>query len=480
MKSSVTVATLTILLAALPSVGLAQRTAVAPDARSILNNAARAMGAEDLKTIQYSGSGSSFTFGQSVNPNAPWPRFSLSTYTREIDFDAPASRVQSVRTAVDRRGGGGIGIPVVNQSRDQFIRPDAPWAQQVDIWITPHGFVKAAMANNPTAESQTIGGTVFRVVSFTVQDKYRVNGYINEQNRVEKVETWVEYAALGDLLIDVTYADYRDFSGLWFPTRIVQNRGGFPVLDLTVTGAEANVAVNIEPPERAAAPAAPTAFRSIPVADGVFLIQGGSNNSVVVDFEDYIVMMGASRNDERALQFIAEAKRQIPNKPIRYVINSHHHFDHSGGLRAFAAEGATIVTHSLNAPYYARIFAAPSTIAPDRLSRSGTRAVFETLTEKKVLTDGTRTIELYLIQDSPHADGAIMAYLPAEKMLVQADIFDSPGPGVPALTEGVATVANLVDNIERLNLDVEQLLPIHAPGVVPVAELYEAAGRRAD
>ncbi len=89
----------------------------------------------------------------------------------------------------------------------------------------------------------------------------------------------------------------------------------------------------------------------------------------------------------------------------------------------------------------------------------------------------TRTIELHLIRDSPHADGAIMAYLPEEKMLIEADIFDSPGPGVPALTEGMATVANLVDNIERLNLDVQQLLPIHAPGVVPLSELYEAAGR---
>ena len=477
MKSSVTVAILTILLTGLPSSAVAQGVAAAPDAQTILDRAARTMGAEELKTIQYSGSGFSFTFGQSVNPNAPWPRFSLSTYTRQIDFDAPASKVQSVRTAVDSRGGGGIGIPIVNQSRDQFIAPDARWAQQVDIWITPHGFIKAALANDPKVESQTLSGKIYSVVSFTVQDKYRVNGYINDQNRVEKVETWVEYAALGDLLIDVTYADYREFGGVWFPTRIIQNQGGFPVLDLTVTDAEPNAAINIEPPERGGGAVQAVSFRSIPVADGVYLIQGGSNNSIVVDFEDYIVMMGASRNDERALAFIAEARRQIPNKPIRYIINSHHHFDHSGGLRAFAAEGATIVTHSLNAPYYERIFEGPSTIAPDKLSLSGKRAVFETVTEKKVLTDGTRTIELHLIRDSPHADGAIMAYLPEEKMLIEADIFDSPGPGVPALTEGMATVANLVDNIERLNLDVQQLLPIHAPGVVPLSELYEAAGR---
>jgi hypothetical protein len=103
--------------------------------------------------------------------------------------------------------------------------------------------------------------------------------------------------------------------------------------------------------------------------------------------------------------------------------------------------------------------------------------VFETLDDKKVLTDGTRTIEIHLVKDSPHTDGTVMAYLPKEKILVEADLFDFPGPGVPAVTEGPATAANLVDNIERLKLDVQNLMPVHAPDVVPLAELYRAAKR---
>ena len=184
------------------------------------------------------------------------------------------------------------------------------------------------------------------------------------------------------------------------------------------------------------------------------MILGGPNNTVAVELSNYIVMIEAPQNEQRALAFIAEARRQIPNKPSRYVINTHHHFDHSGGLRAFADEEATIVKHALNAGFYERISDAPRTLTPDRLFQSGKTSIFDTLTEMNVLTDGTRTIKMPLVQDSPHCDGIIMAYLPEERMLVEADIFDSPGPGVPGVTEGIPTVADLVDNIERVELDV--------------------------
>ena len=120
-----------ILLSFFPSSLMAQ------DANAVLGASAKAMGAENLRTIQYSGSGFSFDFAQAASPGAPWPRFSVKTYTRELDFAAPASHAQLVRTSMDKRGGGGVGLPVVDQTQNQFILPNAPWAQQVDIWITP-------------------------------------------------------------------------------------------------------------------------------------------------------------------------------------------------------------------------------------------------------------------------------------------------------------------------------------------------------
>ncbi len=260
------------LQAAIPASAQAQVSAASA---GVLTRAVDAMGTANLRTIQYSGSGFTFVFGQSASPGAPWPRFSLSTYTREIDLDAPASHVQLVRTAVDKRGGGGVGVPIVNQTQNQFILPNAPWAQQVDIWLTPYGFLKGAAANNATVRSQTIGGKRYDVVTFG-RDKYKVEGYINDRGLIDKVETWLEHPALGDMSVEATYFDYKDYGGVQFPSRIVQSQGGFPVLDLTVSDVKPNAAVTIEAPQRGGGgggggvnPTAPV--KSIKAADGHFL-----------------------------------------------------------------------------------------------------------------------------------------------------------------------------------------------------------------
>ena len=116
---------------------------------------------------------------------------------------------------------------------------------------------------------------------------------------------------------------------------------------------------------------------------------------------------------------IAKVKETIPNKPIRYLINTHVHFDHSGGLRTYVDEGATIVTHEMNKPYYEQAWAAPRTINPDRLAQSKKTATFETFTDKHVLTDGKRTIEIHQIAGSGHNDAFAMVYLPKEKILIE-------------------------------------------------------------
>ena len=96
--------------------------------------------------------------------------------------------------------------------------------------------------------------------------------------------------------------------------------------------------------------------------------------AIAVDFKDYIVVIEGATNDERANAVITEAKRLIPNKPISYVVNTHQHFDHSGGLRAFVAEGATVITHEVNKPYYEKIWAAPHTLSPDRQATAPRRS----------------------------------------------------------------------------------------------------------
>ena len=425
-------------LAALPAAVIAQ------DAGTVLSDTAKAMGAEDLRTIQYSGSGSVFEFGQSRKPNAPWPQLTVTPYTREIDFEAPASI--------------------------------SPWAQQVDIWTTPYGFLKRAMtAKDTTVNRRTIDGKKYKVVTYTVEDKYPLNesrenpdgdfwdvtylvatrgklrGYINDRNMIEKVETWVDDPVLGDMLMECTYTAYKDFAGLQFPTRIVQKRGGFPVLDLTVSAVKPNAAVHIQPPqESAGAAASESPVNPEKVADGVFYIKG-QQHSVALEFKDYVAVIEAPVNEARSLAVIAEIRKLIPNKPIKYLINTHHHFDHLGGIRTYVDEGATIVTQETNKAFYEKIFAMPHTLVPDKLSRSRKKAKFETFADKKVLTDGRRTAELYLQRGNPHADGLIFVYLPKEKILIEAD--------------SVLT-GNLIENIGRLKLNVGQILPIHGSGPI--------------
>jgi glyoxylase-like metal-dependent hydrolase (beta-lactamase superfamily II) len=216
------------------------------------------------------------------------------------------------------------------------------------------------------------------------------------------------------------------------------------------------------------------------LGDGVYLILGGYA-ALAVDFKDYIVIVEGAQNDQRAEAIIAEAKRLIPNKPIQYVVNTHHHFDHAGGLRAFVAEGATIVTHQVNKPYYEKVWANPHTLNPDRLAQNPSRPKFKTVTEKLVLTDGNHVIELHHLHNFGRNDGMLVAYLPQAKVLLKADGFNAPAQPFtqkPALISPYTE--SLQANIERLKLDVQRIIPVHYPATnraVPMAELLTAVGK---
>ncbi len=128
---------------------------------------------------------------------------------------------------------------------------------------------------------------------------------------------------------------------------------------------------------------------------------------------------------------IAKVKETIPNKPIKYLVNTHVHFDHSGGVRTYVAEGATIVTHEMNKPYYEKAWAAPRTLNPDKMSQANKTATFETFSDKHVLTDGKRSIEVYPIAGNGHNDAFAMVYLPAEKILMEVDAWAPPATNTP-------------------------------------------------
>lgn len=193
------------------------------------------------------------------------------------------------------------------------------------------------------------------------------------------------------------------------------------------------------------------------MADGVYRITGGYV-ALVVEFKDHIVVLEGGQNEARGLAVIAEARKAIPNKPIKYVVNTHAHFDHASGLAPFAADGITIITHANNKSFLEKALSGPRTLVGDTLAKAGKKPKVESAGDKRVLKDDTHTVELYHIKDLAHSDGMLVAYLPKEKILFTGD-FNIPGPGQPP----APAIATLVQNVERLKLNFEGHVLVHAP-----------------
>jgi hypothetical protein len=339
-------------------------------ATAVLESTRDAMG--DPRTIEFVATGNSGWMGQAPLAEDEWPQRALTSYTRTINYEQKSGAEQMV--FVEQVFGGQRQNTQVNGDQAWNIGANGPVAQpasaeerQLLLWLTPHGFVKAALAAGDAALSDAAGAAT---ISFKALGKYTVTGDIDSEHRVTRVSTSTANPVLGDTPWVAEYSDYADAGGVAFPRRIRVRHGGPLLWDLTVTSVTPNAAVDLPVPDAvASATRPPMRVASSKVADGVWFVGGGSHHSVVVEFADHLAVVEAPLDDERSTAVIAEAKRLAPGKPIRYLVTSHHHFDHSGGFRGYVAEGATIVTHQSNVNYFTRAAAAPATIAPDSLAR---------------------------------------------------------------------------------------------------------------
>jgi glyoxylase-like metal-dependent hydrolase (beta-lactamase superfamily II) len=405
--------------------------------------------------------------------------------TRSIDYGSGTMRDEIVLSRAEPLGGGGY--PLSGQQRnDEFVSGEIAWNQAGStatpapravtdrihqLWITPHGVLKAALRNGARAQSGDGGSTV---VSFEVSGRFTASAVIGADGLVRRVDSVFADPVLGDTPVVTTYQEYRTFDGVQFPMLIRQSMGDYPVLDLVVKEVQVNPALAMPVPE----PARNVAERvtSEKVADGVWFIGGGSHNSVAIELQDRLILVEAPLNDARTQAVIEHVKTLAPGKPIRTVVNTHQHFDHAGGVRAAVAEGATIVTHAANVVYFENAFAQPNRIRPDAMARSGRKPLIVAVGDKLEIGDATRPVEVHRIVRSPHSDSFVMVYLPKERLLIEADAFTPPAPGTPPPAVANAYNLNLVDNIERLKLGVDRILPLHGR-VAPVSELYAATQR---
>jgi glyoxylase-like metal-dependent hydrolase (beta-lactamase superfamily II) len=469
------------------------RPAAAQSVQGVLQTTATAMGMESLTSIQYSGTGWRGRVGQNVSPDRDWPRVELPSYTRTIDFETMSSKEEYV---LDQ--GGQVTAFVSGDyawaldARGQPVpQPAAAELRRLEILLTPWGFIKGAMAPgaSPTMVTRNEYGGRSTVISFVAFGKYRINGTINPEGLLERVQTWVPNPVVGDMYYENVYTQYREVGGVQIP-RFHQHQdyddganapnvsGGDHAFGLeTVSDLQANVtdAALTVPSDVRNARVQPVRVESQSVGDGVWLVGGGSHHSVVVEFGDHVAVIEAPLNEERSLAVIDEVYRLMPGKPIRYIVTTHHHWDHLGGLRAYVHEGATVVTHESNKPYYQEVLrAGPWILEPDRYSLHPPEEwsegyIFETVNEKYVLADGTRRVELHNVQGLAHAAGMLMAYLPSDKILVQADLLNSLAQPPNASTRA------LQRNLGRLNLDVETIVGIHG-SPVQMSQFVELIG----
>ena len=501
----------TLLLLMFFSIG-----AAAQDAKTVVQNALKAMGPTNLKTLQFTGSGSQPA--QLMDGNTPGPRGLIKSYVYTVDYTIPASRLETATVGglppQTQLGGEGHGMYFVNgeyawdvngitgvgdggqRPSDWPILPlPASFTKRGDpmrtpngdglashpetdrteqIWLTPHGFLLGALKGNATWKQETIGGKKFDVVTWTGPNEQKINGYIDPEHMVTKVETWIDHPMYGDEHVVRDFSYFKDFGGIVFPAHIVETittpaltGEKSRALELFITEVKANVSADFSVPEavRQTPPAPAVTIINQKLGDGLYYIAGQNDYSLAVEFKDFVTVVEGPMNDARSVAVIAEVHKLIPNKPICYMVNTHPHVDHTGGVRGYAAIGATIITQQANVPFIEALLRTPHTIIPDSLSKSpNAKFHVEGVEESRTITDGTRKLELYHMRGSSHSSGMLMTYLPAEKILTEGD------PWTPGMVKVKPTdrpsqrccdSQNLYENIKRLNLDVKTFAPIH-------------------
>ena len=496
------------------------------DPQPILDAAIKAIGSDNLRCVTISGTAYGGAVGQQFESarNVDWPRIdALANYTRTMNWDAGAmteefDRKPGLNPASWKYGIGWIDGPLQQHLHQTFmvsgrhawhmdgvnappiaVAPTLAEIYQLDMWLNPHGFLKAARkpGANPKATWRWELGEMGRdgpevkpakvnVISIMVNGKYRVDATINQQNLLQRIHTWVPHPVLGDMNYEHEFTNdsYIDLgNGIRFPTGWHSHQGWDDNYGAQNTTAGHNAfggtLKDVRANQCSTPPAVPASVQqaTFPVrvetqklADGVYLFGGSTHNSIAVEFKDWIAVYEAPLDEDRSLAVIEEIVRLMPGKPIRWVINSHQHFDHIGGLRTYVHIGATIITHWKNYDFYVRdvLNYAQRTLKPDMLSlwpptELAEGYYYEAIRENFIISDGTRNLSVHYVNPLGHVEGMLIAYLPKEKLLFEADLFntDQPRPAKP--TRDHVSFRNAV---RKLGLDVAQIVPVHGAPVL--------------
>ena len=455
-----------------------------PPEQQFVNDALRAVGGrsrvEAVKTIVIEGEGANYNLGQDMRPEASTQTFAISGFVRKIDVANGRQRLEQTRTpkfayfqgpqpqvqiqAVD----GSVAFNVNPAGESARIAPQAERDRRTEWFHHPVTALRAATNASTTISNVRTIGTDVRQADFTSGDT-EWTMTIDAAGLPLSISSRTYHPNLGDVMMTTTFADYQDTDGLKLPGKMTGKIDQFTTWAISATKQSIDTDLGDL--------AAPAAIASKPVsatppnvtvqqlAKGVWLLGGQSHHSALIEFDDHLMLIDAPQSEARSLAVIAKAKETVKNKPLTQLVTTHHHFDHTAGMRAAIYSGLTVITHAGNKEWVENMARRPHTIQQDLLAKNVSRLTVETVDAERAFKDQSMTVMLYHVAGNPHSDTMLMAYIPRDRILIEVDAF-SPGSAVNPYA------ANLLENIQKRNLRVDTIVPLHG-AIGPFAELVK-------
>ncbi|MBY0496139.1 MAG: MBL fold metallo-hydrolase [Cyanobacteria bacterium] len=458
-----------------------------PPEQQFVEDAMRAVGGrarvEAVKSIAIEGTGVNYNLGQDMKPEAATQQFEITGYKRQIDVEQGRQRVDQTRTpkfayfqgpqpqtqvqVLDGDIAFNIGA---NGTPARVGTGLAERDRRTEYFHHPITALKAATApSNVTTISnvRTVGNV--RQADFAFRDR-QWTMTIDAAGLPLSISTKSYNANLGDVVLTTTFADYQDTNGLKMPAKFTGKVDDFTTYEIVASQQSIDTALgDMAAPAAVLKPAPPAApnVTAESVGKGVWFLAGQSHHSVLVEFDDHLMLIEAPQSEARTLAVIKKARDTVPKKPLTELVITHHHFDHTAGLRAAIAEGLTVITQTGNKAWVENMARRPHTLQPDLLAKNTSRLNVVTVDEEKEFRDRTNIVMLYHVAGNPHSGTMLMAYLPRDRVLVEVDAF-SPGAQVNPYA------ANLLENIQKRNLRVDKIVPLHG-AIAPFAELVKVS-----
>jgi glyoxylase-like metal-dependent hydrolase (beta-lactamase superfamily II) len=452
-------------------------------ARRVLDAGIEALGGREVigrvEDISLKFSGINYARNQSESPDTAYFR---GTVEGAMTFDSKGNRVIFEQASTlpgfkfhNRqiiRNDKGLVFDMDAKTATTFTNPNA--IANIARSRFPHVMLMTALERAATLRSlgqEDFDGRKQNVIIFSTSDGTQWTLYFDAAtNLLTKFENLDTDARVGDVTQEFIIPGYMSVGGVKLPTGRVVKRGGEVTQELKVS----DVQVNQHPAESAFE--RPQGFDDLPannptptptvveLAKDVYLVQDAANgyNVMFVAMNDYILVAEAPINEGTSRKVMTKIKETIPNKPIKYIVATHFHDDHSGGVRTYMAEGATLVTTPGNKGYFETVAKATRTITPDALATKPRQPVIETVQNmKRILTDDAHTVEIYDIGPGPHTKEMLIVYLPKEKIVFQGDLLNLPQAGTTMITPGNETTAHFADRLKALGLNVEKIAAVH-------------------